>query len=683
MTAVPRLCALLASMAVLSLAGAAAPRVERTSPALAHLDLEVELEPASRRLRAIARFTATGESAFTLHRSLTVLAASADGRPLGVTPVDGEDDTRTWRVSAPRGAALRIEYGGTLPALDRTLDHRRVLRARAPMSAVEGSFLQSESGWYPRPAAHFTYRVKLSLPGDQRGLVAGHLAAEKLPADINANYECVFEFKHPAEGIDLMAGPYIVREKLVPRRGAPPLRLRTYFFNSLDALAEGYLRDSQRYIDLYSREIGDYPFTEFSVVASPLPTGFGMPTLTYIGADVLKLPFIRATSLGHEVLHNWWGNGVYVDYAKGNWSEGLTTFMADYFYKERQAAAAAQEMRLSWLRDFAAVPAGSHQPLSAFRSRTHGAEAAVGYGKAAMVFFMLRDAIGEDAFRRGIRQFWAHHRFRVASWDDLRAALEQASGKPLEVFFEQWVQRAGGPTLAVAEARSRTDNGKTTLALTLTQPAPAYALRVPVELVAGSRSETRRVEVDRERNFATLTLDAAPEGVRLDPEFRLWRRLEPEALPPILRQWIIARAPRLSVVSTAADVQLAAQALAQRLFEAPARMVDSTEAKRGSEPLLIAGLHADIDRALSASGLPSRPAALANRGSAQVWTIQHGGSAPPIAVVSARDAEALAAIARPLPHYGGQSYLAFDDGRVIERGVWPAQVPLVPVKRSR
>lgn len=80
------------------------------------------------------------------------------------------------------------------------------------------------------------------------------------------------------------------------------------------------------------------------VVASPLPTGFGMPKLTYLGADVLRLPFIRKTSLGHEILHNWWRNGVYVDYTRGNWSEGLTTFMADYAYKEDESAAAASRL---------------------------------------------------------------------------------------------------------------------------------------------------------------------------------------------------------------------------------------------------------------------------------------------------------------------------------------------------
>ncbi len=116
---------------------------------------------------------------------------------------------------------------------------------------------------------------------------------------------------------------------------------------------------------MYSDWIGEYPFDGFSVVASPLPTGFGMPTLTYLGAQVIRLPFIRDTSLGHEVLHNWWGNSVYPDYARGNWAEGLTTFMADYAYKEWADAASARDMRHGWLRDYAALPADADKPLAA------------------------------------------------------------------------------------------------------------------------------------------------------------------------------------------------------------------------------------------------------------------------------------------------------------------------------
>jgi hypothetical protein len=52
-----------------------------------------------------------------------------------------------------------------------------------------------------------------------------------------------------------------------------------------------------------------------------------------------------------------------------------------------------------------------------------------------------------------------------------------------------------------------------------------------------------------------------------------------------------------------------------------------------------------------------------------------------VAVISVRDAEALRALARPLPHYGAQSFLAFQGARAIERGVWPATATLVPVAR--
>ena len=43
-----------------------------------------------------------------------------------------------------------------------------------------------------------------------------------------------------------------------------------------------------------------------------------------------------------------------------------------------------------------------------------------------------------------------------------------------------------------------------------------------------------------------------------------------------------------------------------------------------------------------------------------------------LAVVSAQDGAALAALARPLPHYGRQSYVVFDGAKVTSRGAWPA-----------
>ena len=645
------------------------------------VELDVSLDPASRAFKASARLSPPeGDFRFLLHESLRVTGASAGGRALTAEALRGPLGFRQWRIrQAAGGAPLQIDYAGQLPPLDLQRDHRSVLQRMPPMSSPEGSYLPAGSGWYPQAREMFGYRLRLSLPGEQRGLVAGKLLAETLPARPGEPYQASFEMRQPTDGIDLMAGPWRVREKRVARKGAPPLVLRTYFSAALDAtpgLAEGWLEDTETYIRRYGGEIGDYPYDSFSIVAGPLPTGFGMPTLTYLGEAVVRLPFIRKTSLGHEVLHNWWGNGVYVDYASGNWSEGLTTFMADYAYKLGESPAAAAEMRLGWLRDALALPADAQPALRDFRSRSHGAEAAVGYGKAAMLFVMLQDRLGEAAFRQGLQRFWTRWRFRTAGWGELQAAFEEASGQRLGPFFEAWLKQRGLPAVRIDAAQA---SGRQ-LTLDLAQDGPPHPLRLPMEISAPGRRETRWVSLDGPRARVSLALDFTPDSVRLDPDTRVWRRLPPGSLPPILRQWIGAGAPRLVNTAADADARAAVDALARRLLEQPPTGQPLAAALAGREPVLIAGLHGEVDRALATAGLPPRPAEVAGSGSAQVWTLAPAGSrSAPVAVISGRDAASIGALERGLPHYGAQSWLVFEGGRAIARGTWPASLPAVPV----
>ncbi len=385
---------------------------------------------------------------------------------------------------------------------------------------------------------------------------------------------------------------------------------------------------------------------------------------------MLRLPFIRATSLGHEVLHDWWGNGVYPDYARGNWSEGLTTFMADYAFKEREGDAAARAMRLEWLRDFAALPAGQDQPLAQFTSRTHGASQIVGYNKSAMLFLMLRDRIGAEAFDRALRAFWREHRFRVAGWSDLRAAFEAASSESLAPFFAQWLTRSGAPALRIEKASTAQTAEGWRSEVTLAQTAPAYQLRVPLVFRTPRGDETRVVTLNAERQTFPVMLDLEPTAVLLDPDFRVFRRLAPEEAPPILRQVMLDGATSTVIVSDG-DAEAPARELAARLQENAPRFVAST-GPLPTGPVIALGLAADIERWLVRNGLSPRPQAVSAKGTAQVWT-QPRERAGPVVLVSAQDAASLAALLRPLPHYGRQSWITFDGAKALERGVWPSQ----------
>ncbi len=638
-------------------------------------DITVRIDPVARTIEGRSVITAktSEELTLVLGRRFEVTHGRVDAASLGLSAITGK--MRAWRISSDKQIPRRIEvhWRGELSALDTSLDHPQTLGRNEPASSGAGTFLPDSSGWYPYIAEKLaSYRVSIELPSGQRGLVAGRLVEESESDEV---YRARFEFLAPTGGIDLMAGPYKVETSTMRGAGGKPIQLRTYFHPQIADLAPAYLSSVKGYIELYESWIGEYPFTEFSVVSSPTPTGFGMPTLTYLGIEVLRLPFIRSTSLGHEVLHNWWGNGVYPDYAQGNWSEGLTTFMADYAYKEREGPDAAREMRRGWLRDFAALSPGQDAPLTTFTSRTHGASQIVGYNKAAMTFLMLRDLLGRESFDRALQAFWHGQRFRIASWADLQRAFQTVSKQDLHSFFEQWLTRAGAPVVRIAEAgRTKSDSGYR-ITVTLEQAAPEYRLRVPVAIRTGEGEEMRTLDLEHGRQTFTLDVRTLPLEVTLDPDLRLFRRLMPDEAPPILRQIMVDRTATTILLPESGEVRSTAETLAGKLQNRALKLVPATDSLPPA-PALVIGLEEQVDAWLARHQLPGRPEIVRGKGSAQAWTVIRSDGAT-LAVVSARDAASLAALIRPLPHYGRQSYVIFDGAKAIGRGAWPTRVQAV------
>ncbi|HTU02951.1 MAG TPA: hypothetical protein VMG58_14075, partial [Candidatus Sulfotelmatobacter sp.] len=161
-------------------------------------------------------------------------------------------------------------------------------------------------------------------------------------------------------------------------------------------------------------------------------------------------------------------------------------------------------------------------------------------------------------------------------------------------------------------------------------------------------------------------------AVTLDPDFRLFRRLDAEELPPILRQIMLAPDAVTILLGHDAAVRGAALELAMRLLESPPRLLDPG-APSPVVPRLVIGLDRDVDDYVRSAGLSPRPADLTGRATARVWSARQQGKT--VVVVSGNSAEAIAALRGPLPHYGRQSYLAFDGARMVQQGVWPARSP--------
>ena len=92
----------------------------------------------------------------------------------------------------------------------------------------------------------------------------------------------------------------------------------------LDAIAS--------YLDLYQPLLGAYPYSEFTVVENFFSSGFAFPGFTLLSSQVIEMGErgLRPGYLDHELLHNWWGNGVLASRRSGHWAEALATYCANY-----------------------------------------------------------------------------------------------------------------------------------------------------------------------------------------------------------------------------------------------------------------------------------------------------------------------------------------------------------------
>lgn len=611
--------------------------------------MNLELDPAAGSLQGELQLPlSAGSHQFELMDPLAVSRITAGELALEVIPMGHG----RYRLDIPAAAAgeVLLHWRGVMPEGDPQRSRQFLTR--------DGGFLPEGPAWYPRFEQNsFALRLEGRTPAGQRFVATGSLLATPTPD--GPDYAAVYE--HPGtDRIVVATGPWEARE-----RWLDGVRIRTLFPAHLDQThAENYLDHTVEYLRLFGERAGPYPYESFTIAASPMPVGYAFPGFTLLGERVIPLPFIPRTSLAHELMHSWWGTGVRVDYDTGNWSEALTTYMADYFLDTLRGEAA--DTRHRWLLDLAWLPETLDRPLATFRSGNQGANRIVGYNRGAMLFRMLEERIGSAAFNAGARLLNERHMFRVASWEDLTQAFSDASDQELSTFIGPWLNRAGLPELSLQSVSVEAVDGGWAVRGVLKQEqddAP-WPLRVPIEIetATGSKREVIALE-DRRAQFRVL-MDAQPHAVTADPHFEILRRL-PDP-PPILRT--VTLDPETRLIALQEGLEPFARSLLGFLPE-PA------EDYTADEPRLVIGSTSAVVHWLNGVGAATAPLDLAESGHARMWTLPGTRTV----IISTGDGTGLNNLVRALRHHGHRSYLVQDaDGRTVSVGVWES--PSTPLR---
>ncbi|SFU74401.1 M1 family metallopeptidase [Halomonas korlensis] len=620
-----------------------------SADALATRTLIIQLDPASRMMQGELHQALPAGGSFHLLDGLTVISARRGDEALLVT----QSAEGHWRIppgvdAADAEAPVTLRWRGTLPEADERDRHRM---------AADGSLLPTRAGWYPHLGdAAGPLSLTIRVPEGQRAVGSGSLVEERR---VEGDY--LARFHHPrTREVEIAAGPWRLREREVEG-----VRLRTLFPEGLDeAFAETYLARTAEHLSLFQARLGRLPYSSFTIAASPEPVGLAFSGFTLLGERVIPLPFIPHTSLPHELMHAWWGAGVGVDYPNGNWAEALTTYLADHALAHQRGE--AETMRRRWLADLAALPPEQEAALAAFRGGSDPAGRLIGYQHGAMLFHMLRQRIGDEAFDRGLRHLaeaWMH---RTADWSVLIEAFGEAAGKPQEAFIAPWLTRPGRPSLRLESVRVEARDGGFRLGGVLVQSgshAP-WPLAVPLMVETEEGRVSVNQHMDSLRHVFQVPLASRPLALEVDPGSDLLRH--PGPTPAILRQLTLDPTTRVLALDDA-HRHLARQVLGR---EAEALPVSADLHGHAGSPLLVIGTTTALREWRRANGLPSPPQPLETAGQARFWMIPDQR----IGLLGGDDTDALALLAASLRHHGQRSYVVQGrDGQTRQAGTWTVE----------
>ncbi len=655
-------------------------------------EIEAEVSPDKHLISVNDRITLPPDFAqeftFLLHKNIRLISETE-----GITILrEGSSDVvaDSYRIRLPAGTrTFALDYQCVInhPVEPVGKEQARGFSSTPGILSEEGVFLAGSSYWYPViEGSLLTFSLRVALPSGWDAVSQGRRGIHGKGKSTSV---VQWDSPEPQDEIYLVAARFTEYT-----RSSDHISLMVFLRTPDNGLAQKYLDATARYISMYENLIGPYPYSKFALVENFWETGFGMPSFTLLGSKIIRLPFIINTSYPHEILHNWWGNSVFPDYDKGNWSEGLTAYLSDHLLKEQEGSGA--EYRQTILQKYVDyVSERKDFPLIRFHSRHSTSSEAIGYGKSLMFFHMLRQELGDRTFIKGLRDFYRNNRFGTASFDDLRRSFERASGKELTEVFRQWVEKAGAPILRLGDAKVR-KNGEgylLTASIEQVQPGEAYLLRIPVAVTTEVKEDAYQImaEMSGKRVDLKLHMSSRPTRVDVDPEFDVFRRLDRKELPPAISQALGAKRMLILLPSSSDRAMLRAyRDLAKALGDSGPDEVElklDNEVKKlpsDSAVVVLGWENRFLGRSQSAfSGydvsLTQKNVAVGRTGIPRKnHSVVLAGSNPEniefaLVFIGADFPGALPGLARKIPHYHKYSYLVFEGDVPVNvlKGRWP------------
>lgn len=306
------------------------------------------------------------------------------------------------------------------------------------------------------------------------------------------------------------------------------VEVTAWLFPEDAAQAGRSFRRAAAMVDFYTGLVGPFPYPKLAHVQSSSRFG-GMENASaifYAEGGLASGRDIEGT-VAHETAHQWFGDSVTeVDWPELWLSEGFATYFGHLYFEHAEGPEALRRRMEEDRQEVLASPDVRRPVIDREEQDLFALLNDNNYPKGGWVLHMLRGMLGDEAFFRGVRAYYAAHAGGTATTGDFRLAMEEASGRDLGWFFRQWLEEPGYPVLS-AEAAWDAGAGVVVLTVRQTQDAAWPTFRLPMEVGLEAPGERTRHRVEVTGRVQEFRLPGGPGPVRatLDPDgWLLFRR---------------------------------------------------------------------------------------------------------------------------------------------------------------
>ncbi|NIP59335.1 MAG: hypothetical protein GWM92_13495 [Gemmatimonadetes bacterium] len=268
------------------------------------------------------------------------------------------------------------------------------------------------------------------------------------------------------------------------------------------------VKRSVRSLEWLETVFGPYPYPQITNLHRLEGGGTEFPMVVMDGGPGQGL-------ITHELAHQY-AMGIF---GSNEWKdayldEGMASFLTNWFVEEVGEANLWPRVvrRVEEAEAQGALPVPVATP--SHEMPDYGTYGMLAYAKPSVVYRMLRELVGEEAMREGLALYYERKAFQHVVEDDLRRAIEDASGMELGWFFRQWLHTTATLDYAATEVRQvREEDGRWRTTVTVTRDGEAW---MPVAVEIGPERVTLESR-ERSRDMAVVTT-VRPAEVVVDPD---------------------------------------------------------------------------------------------------------------------------------------------------------------------